>query len=70
MMTKALGLVRPGSAQLVIPVRPDPHLLGADQDLLMLFDSAKEQYVSLLEQIRTHLRKKTPLGPDFSLIFG
>ena len=70
MMTKALGLVRPGSAQLVIPVRPDPHLLGADQDLLMLFDSAKEQYVSLLDQIRTHLRKKTPLGPDFSLIFG
>lgn len=70
MLSKAMGLIRPGTADLVIPVRGDPRLLSVDEDLLVLFDAAKEQYLALLEQIRSHLRKKTPLGPDFSLTFG
>lgn len=70
MLSKTMGLIRPGTADLVIPVRGDPHLVGVDADLLVLFDSAREQYAALLDQIRTHLRKKTPLGPDFTLPFG
>jgi hypothetical protein len=31
---------------------------------------ATDRYPLLLEQIHAHLRRKAPLGPDFSVPFG
>ncbi len=61
--------VMPSSAQLIMPLGPERKLRAADRDLLQLYQIAKERYPGLLEQVQTHLRRKTPLGPDFSLVF-
>lgn len=59
----------PRVAELAIPLHPIHPLARTNKDLLRLYHLAQSRYLSLLEQIRTHLRRKTPLGPDFSLPF-
>jgi hypothetical protein len=68
--TKAMSLVVPGTADLVMPVGPDRKCQAMDKDLLRLYDMAKERYIPYLEQLQDHLRRGTPLSTDFSKIFG
>lgn len=70
LISGALGLVRPGAADLIIPLQPEEALQECNANLLRLYDMALERYIPMLEQIQDHMKRKTPLGTDFSLIFG
>ncbi len=61
--------VAPRMAELAIPLRPEHRLAPVDKGLLRLYDMAQERYPLLLEQLNSHLRRKIPLGPDFSKPF-
>lgn len=69
-MIKAIRLVSPKGADLIIPIRPDPRCRKLDEDLLALYDEALQQYPHMLEQLRDHLRRRTPLTEAFDPIFG
>lgn len=70
LLSKTMAKIRPGAADLIVPVEADPKLQECTDNLLRLYDMALERYLPLLEQIQEHMKRKTPFGTDFSLIFG
>jgi hypothetical protein len=49
---------------------PDHKLKQTDEDLMRLYELARDHYPSLLDQIQTRLHRRVILGPDFSFPFG
>ena len=69
MLTGAADRLAPRVAEIAVPTRPLHPLNKNNPELLRLYELAQARYLHLLEQLRSHLRRKTPLGPDFSLPF-
>lgn len=65
----ATDRLAPRVSERAVPQRPIHPLSKVNPELLRLFELAQARYPNLLEQLRMHLRRKTPLGPDFSLPF-
>lgn len=59
-----------GRTGLVIPPAPDTSCAHLDVPLLMLWETAREQYPRMLEDLRDHLTFREPLGKEFDPIFG
>ncbi len=55
---------------LLIPKTPDMRFAWHNTEMLRLFDDALKRYLPLLEQMRSHLTCREPLGTDFDAIFG
>ena len=65
LVVKMMELRREGDY--VMATRADRRLKSTNQDLLRLYELAKNHYASLLDQILIRLRKSVPFSPDFSL---
>ncbi len=68
-MLNTAARLTPRMAELAVPAHPDHRLAAVNADLDRLFQIGLERYPLLLEQLRIHLRRKTPLGPDFNMSF-
>lgn len=53
-----------------IPAEPNRNCAYLDGELHQLYKEALERYPSLVAQMEDHIRSRTPLGEDFSPIFG
>ena len=69
LLTGAADRMAPRVAEIAVPTRPIHPLTKTNPELLRLYEQAQTRYLHLLEQLRLHLRRKTPLGSDFSLPF-
>lgn len=69
-LDKAMHTVAPKSAGRLMTVHPNRNCSDLDASLLRLYEMAMDRYPVLLEQIQAHLRRKAPLGTDFSVTFG
>lgn len=65
----ALTLAGRERGGMLMPVHPNRVREELDPSLLRLYEMAMDRYPVLLDQIQTHLRRNTPLGPDFSAVF-
>lgn len=70
MVGKAMDLVAPNAAGLLMTEHPNRRCVKLDASLLRLYEMAMDRYMVLLDQIHAHLRRNAPLGTDFSAIFG
>lgn len=68
-LSKAMRLVTPNTAGLVMTVHPNRKCVGLDKSLLRLYEMAMNRYPVLLDQIQAHMTRNTPLGTDFSVVF-
>lgn len=68
-MNQGAKLLMPRVAGRLMAVHPDRTCLGLNPSLMRLYEMAADRYPLLLEQIHAHLRRKAPLGPDFSVTF-
>jgi hypothetical protein len=69
-MDKGAKVLLPRVADRMMPVHPNRSCASINPSLMRLYDMATDRYPLLLEQIHAHLRRKAPLGPDFSVPFG
>lgn len=69
-VSRAMHLITPDTAGLVMPVHPNRKCTGLNKSLLRLYEMAMNRYPVLLDQIQAHMTRNAPLGPDFSTIFG
>ena len=70
LLEKTLPVVMPQWSGRLMPVHPNRACSELNPSLLRLYEMAMERYPVLLEQVRGHLRRKAPLGTDFSVPFG
>lgn len=69
-LDKGVHLLMPRVSARVMPVHPNHACTAMHPSMQRLYEMAKDRYPLLLEQIHTHLRRKAPLGTDFSVPFG
>ena len=62
-------LLMPRMAGRIMAVHPNRSCLPLNPSLMRLYDMAADRYPLLLAQVHAHLRRKAPLGPDFSVPF-
>ena len=67
---KGLGLVSKTYAGLMVPSREDPRYEETNTQLLARYETAKETYPVLLEQLSAHLTYNAPLDGEFTADFG
>ena len=65
----ATDRLAPRVSERAVPQHPIHPLSKLNPDLMRLYELAQDRYLNLLDQLRNHLRRKSPLGPDFSLPF-
>ena len=70
LLSKTMKLISPRNAGRLMTVHPNRACNELNPSLLRLYEMAAERYPVLLEQVRAHLRRKAPLGTDFSVPFG
>ena len=70
LMSKAIGVAGREAAGMLMPIHPNRSCSNLDASLLRLYEMAMDRYPVLLEQVQAHLRRKAPLGTDFSVTFG
>ena len=63
-------MLMPRVAGRMMPAHPNRSCAALNPSLMRLYDMAADRYPVLLEQISGHLRRKAPLGADFSVPFG
>ena len=68
-MDRGARVLLPKMAGRIMAVHPHRSCTGLNPSLMRLYDMAADRYPLLLEQIHSHLRRKAPLGPDFSVAF-
>lgn len=70
MVSKLVQVAGREKAGLLMPIHPNRDCSELDPSLMRLYEMAMDRYPVLLDQIQAHLRRKSPLGTDFSVIFG
>lgn len=70
MAMKTMELTIPHATGLLMTEHPNRRCAKLDPSLLRLYEMAMDRYLVLLDQIYVHLRRNTPLGADFSAVFG
>ena len=70
MVSKAMNLMMPDTAGLLMTVHPNRKCMGLNSSLLRLYELALNRYPVLLDQIQAHMTRKAPRGTDFSVDFG
>lgn len=68
--TLLLNLTARDTAHRIIGLRPNRICAGLNAAQLRLYEMAQRRYGALMEQLQLHLRRGTPLSPDFAAIFG
>ena len=68
-LDKGAKVLAPRLADRIMAVHPHRTCAGLNPSLMRLYDMAADRYPLLLEQIHGHLRRKAPLGADFSVPF-
>lgn len=68
-MDTGAKLLMPKVSGRIMPLHPNRTCMELNPSLMRLYDIAADRYPLLLEQIHAHLRRKAPLGPDFSVTF-
>jgi hypothetical protein len=68
-MDTGAKLLMPKVSGRIMPLHPNRTCMELNPSLMRLYDMAADRYPLLLEQIHAHLRRKAPLGPDFSVTF-
>ena len=64
---KKMGGQHPG---LLMPTRPNSKCTHLNDELLARYQQALTRYGAMLDQLRDHMTHRTPLGKEFTAIFG
>lgn len=67
---KGMGLVSGTYTSIMVPTRENPRCGHMNEELMTLYEKAKERFPELLLQISAHLTYNAPLGEEFSANFG
>lgn len=70
MVKKGVGRLLREHKELVIPPQADLGLTEYVQQLLQLYEQAKERFTTLLVQLAAHMTYNASLGEEFTLDFG
>ena len=67
---KLLGLAGDAGRCFIMHDTPNPRCSWANEPLYALYQQALLDYPGMLEALQNYVRDRTPLGPEFDLIFG
>lgn len=70
LVKKGIGLFSREYVGIMIPVEEDTRCTQCDQDLLALYETAKERFPELVLQLSAHMTYNAPLGEEFAPEFG
>ena len=67
---KVLDLAGETGRNFIMHLQPNPRCSWCSVPLLRLYNQALQDFPRMLRALQDYIREKTPLGPEFDLIFG